>query len=92
MRSTIIDVLTTAGVRALNKKPERGRGAKGPLRERALLSLIYKVSPRETRGRFCGGTSLPHNKKSALQGLGRTRPRPRQRRPHQRRRLPVFIF
>jgi len=25
-----------------------------------LLSLIYKISPRETRGRFCGGTTLLH--------------------------------
>ena len=37
-------------------KPERSQGEKGPLRERPLLSLIYKISPCATRGRFCGGS------------------------------------
>ena len=44
-------------------KPRAQPGRKGPLRERPLLSLIYKISPCATRGRFCGGTSLPHIKK-----------------------------
>ena len=57
-------VFTMADVRELN--PERGRGAKGPPRERSLISLIYKVSPRKTRGRLCRGTSLPHKKKRNL--------------------------
>ena len=54
-------VFTTADVWELT--PERGRRVKGPPPERPLLSLIYEASPPEARGKFCGGTSLLHNKK-----------------------------
>ena len=62
-------------------KPRAQPGRKGSsTRTTLLLSLIYKISPCETRGRFCGGTSLPHvRKKTARQGLGQTGPRPRQK-------------
>ena len=55
-------------------KPERGRGAKGLLRERPLLSPIHNISPGETRGRFCGGTSLPHKKKNICASWPRPKP------------------
>ena len=42
---------------------ERSQGAKGPLREQLLLSLVYNISPCETEGRFRGGTSLPHKER-----------------------------
>ena len=54
-------VFTIADVRELN--PERGRGAKGPLsysRTTLARTNVFRRSPRETRGRLCGGTSLPH--------------------------------
>ena len=55
------------------------------------LPGIYRISPCETRGRFCGGPSLPHiRKKTARQGLGQTGPSPRRRRHHPRRR-PLYI-
>ena len=69
---------------------ERSQGERVPYEERPFLSLICKISPCETRGRFCGGTSLPHiRKKTARQGLGQTGPRPRQR-GHHRRRRPLY--
>ena len=55
-------------------KPRTSQGAKGPLLtgERPLLSLIYKISPCETRGRFCGGASLPHiRKKTDVKALAK---------------------
>ena len=63
--------------------PERGRGAKCLLLERPLLSLIYRISPRDTGG---GLVEAPpchiRINKSARQGLGQTCPRPRQGRHH----------
>ena len=72
-------VFTKADVRELN--PERGREANGPLRERPLLLLGYMVSPRETRGRFCGGTSLPHEKKEICASRPRPNPSETKTRP-----------
>ena len=56
------------------RNPERCRGAKGPLPERPLLSLIYKASPHETRGRFCGGTSLPYKEKENMRFIASAEP------------------
>ena len=71
-------------------KPRAQPGRKGSsTRTTLLLSLIYKISPCETRGRFCGSTFLPHiRKKTARQCLGQSGPTPRQRRHHRWRRPP----
>ena len=77
--------------------PERCRGAEGPFsiswhtRGRPLLSLIYEVSLFLSR-REGGFMEAPpchrRRNKSALQGIGRTRPRRRLGRHHQSRGFP----